>query len=138
MLQPLAAHVVGLSTCSTGTTVLPLDVMPQQDDTSSSSRRQSWSVRLSASHARVVEHGCTITHGGVASWFVERAFLDYAASQGALRLTHNQAPLVIDETPEKTLANIVMVQDALTTRLERSITRNGSSLYARQESIQWL
>ena len=112
--------------------------MPQQDETSSSSRRQSWSVRLSAPHARVVERGCTITHGGVASWFVERAFLDYAASQGALRLTHNLAPLVIDETPETTLANIVTVQDALTTRLERSITRNGSSLYARQESIQWL
>jgi hypothetical protein len=69
---------------------------------------------------------------------VERAFLDYAASLGALRLKTNEAPLVQGETFDTTVSNIIMVQDALAQRLEKSTTRNGSALYARQESIQWL
>jgi hypothetical protein len=108
------------------------------EDPTSSTRRQSWSVRLSPAHINVVERGCIIAHGGVASWFVERAFLDYAAKQGALNTKRRKPPLVIGETPDQTLANIIVVQDTLAARLERTASRASSVLYAREETVAWL
>ena len=112
--------------------------MPIHDDPSSSTRRQSWSVRLSPDHINIVERACIIAHAGVASWFVERAFLDYAARHDALHTKRRKAPLVVGETPAQTLAHILIVQDALSERLERTASRASSILYARQETVAWL
>jgi hypothetical protein len=112
--------------------------MTSPEDSTSSTRRQSWSVRLSPDHINIVERGCIIAHGGVASWFVERAFLDYAAKHGALKTKRRKAPLVIGDTRAQTLANILIVQDALSERLEHTASRQNSILYARQETVAWL
>lgn len=109
--------------------------MPTKNDTSTASRRQSWSVRLSTAHARIVERGCAITHGGVASWFVERAFLQHAASSGAIPGIRHAAPDIVCASEAQTVDNIARVQTALATRLEAAA---GKRFYARQETLNWL
>lgn len=107
------------------------------EDDGSASRRKSWSARFSAEALAIVESGCAITHCGVASRFVERAFLDYAAEQGALGIA-SVAPLVVAASKKQTLANVIAVQDALRFRLMHSARRVPSTFVARQGTLVWL
>ncbi len=112
------------------------DNMPT-DTASTTSRRLSWSVRLDERHVRIVERGCAVTHGGVASWFVERAFLEFAAFTGATPLKQQAPPLIEPPTRKQALENIELVQTALAESLERRAAPR-KTFYARPESLSLL
>jgi hypothetical protein len=111
--------------------------MPARDDSSAASHRKSWSARFSPHDVSVIERGAALTHCGVASRFVERAFVDYAAQEGAIQVSA-KAPLVVAESKKRTLDNIIVVQGALVLRLTRSARRGTSTLIARQSTLTWL
>ena len=117
--------------------MLPVLRMPVRDESSASSQRKSWSARFSSTDASIIERGCALTHCGVASRFVERAFVDYAAEKGNIKVTA-KAPLVVAESKKKTLENIIAVQTALVHRLTRSAGRGTSTLIARHATLTWL
>lgn len=108
-------------------------------ETAASSRRKSWSARFSARDVSIIERGSALTHCGAASRFVQRAFLDYAAERGSLRVL-GKAPAVVERSKKGTLANIVEVQDALVARLTHGDPERGvpSTLIARRSTLTWL
>jgi len=107
------------------------------DTASTTSRRQSWSVRLDESHVRIVERGCAVTHGGVASWFVERAFLEFASFTGATPLQQQTPPLIEPPSRKQALENIEFIQRALAESLERRANPR-KTFYARPETLALL
>lgn len=101
-----------------------------RDESSVNAQRRSWSARFSAVDASHIERGCALTHCGVASRFVERAFIDHAAALGSIK-TAGSAPLVVAESRKKTVENLILVQSALAARLSKST----STFIARQTTI---
>ena len=116
--------------------MIPSAPMPARDESSAQSHRKSWSARFRPRETAMIERGCATTHCGLASRFVERAFLDFAAEQGAL-FVDDGAPLVIAETPQKTLENIILVQGALFRRLTPGGRRSTTTFVARSATLSW-